>query len=425
MLHLVPAVLWRTVLKKPLKPDELRRHQNKKLRALIQHSYAHVPYYHNLFNKANLHPDDIQTVDDLPKIPITRKTDIRDLPVEDVLATDYTVGQCKVTRTSGTTGIPLIVYWDRKAKLIDLLLKARGYLEWGTKVIHKMADLGSGSAVVPEGQWFQKIGIFRTKWVSPHLDVTTQVDEIRAYDPQSLVSYPTLLEELCKEIIDKDVQGLDIRRVFSCGEHLDDPTRGLITKALGAEIFVKYACREVGRISNECVHHQGHHTNAELNLVEITRDGETLPIGETGEVTVTNLENHAMPFIRYDLEDIGVLVGGDCSCGNCSPRMRITEGRTKDRIWLPEGRMVPALVPIEVLRYIDGLRQFQLIQEAHDRFLVRIIRGRGMAETAPDVIRQQLTPILGKVTIEVQEVDHIPREKSGKLRQFISHVQKT
>ena len=91
LLYLVPSMMWRTVFNKPLTPDALLRLQNKKMRALITHSYAHVPYYHNLFRKVDLHPDDIQTVDDLPKIPITRKTDIRDLPAEDVLAVGYTV----------------------------------------------------------------------------------------------------------------------------------------------------------------------------------------------------------------------------------------------------------------------------------------------------------------------------------------------
>ena len=129
-----------------------------------------------------------------------------------------------------------------------------------------------------------------------------------------------------------------------------------------------------------------------------------------------------MPFIRYATEDIGVMLGSECPCGNCAPLMQITEGRTKDRIWLPDGRMVSATIPIEVLRYIQGLRQFQVVQEARDRIVVQIIRGRGMAETAPDEIREQLMPILGDVTIEVHEVDHIPREKSGKLRQFISQV---
>ena len=105
--------------------------------------------------------------------------------------------------------------------------------------------------------------------------------------------------------------------------------------------------------------------------------------------------------------------------------MRLTEGRMKDRILLPDGRRIPATVPIEVLRYVPGLRQFQVIQEAHDRIVVQIIPGRGMAVTAPDVIREQLKPILGNVDIEVREVDHITRDKSGKLRQFISHVPTT
>ena len=100
----MPAMMWRTVLGIPLNPDALRRLQNKKLRALIQHSYAHVPYYRNLFNKVGLEPEDIQTIDDLYKIPITRKTDLADRPVDEVLASDYPVDHCFVTRTSGTTG---------------------------------------------------------------------------------------------------------------------------------------------------------------------------------------------------------------------------------------------------------------------------------------------------------------------------------
>ena len=419
--YLLPSMMWRTVLKKPLKPDALRRLQNKKLRALITHSYAHVTYYHNLFKKVGLRPDDIQTIDDLYKIPITRKTDIRDLPVEDVIASDYTVDQCYVTRTSGTTGIPLTVYRDWKARLIDRLTTHRWNLEWGQKVTDKMVSIGADT-ILPEGHWLQKLGIFRTKWVSPHLDVTAQVAETTAYNPQVLRSYPSLLEELCTKIVDESVCGLDIRLVISSGEHLDDPTRALIHDTLEAEVFERCGAREMGTVFNECVQHQGLHTNAEVNVIEITRDDETLSIGEAGEVTITNLLNHAMPFIRYNQEDIGVLVGGECPCGNSSIRMRLTEGRTKDRIPLPDGRRIPATIPIEVLRYIDGLRQFQVIQEARDRIVVQIIPERGMVVTAPDVIREQLRPILGDVTIEVREVDHIPRDKSGKLKQFISHV---
>ena len=205
LLYLVPTMLWRTVLGIPLKPDATRRLQNKKLRALIIHSYAHVPYYHNLFKKAGLHPDDIQTIDDLPKIPITRKRDIVDLPEDKVIASGIELNQCDVMRTSGTTGIPLNICWNKKAKLRERLLTARWHLECGDTLTNKTVDLGAGYAVVPEGHWFQKIGIFRTKWVSPHLDVKTQVEEIKKYDPRALVSYPTLLEELANEIIEGDV----------------------------------------------------------------------------------------------------------------------------------------------------------------------------------------------------------------------------
>ncbi len=415
-------MMWRTALKKPLKPNELRQLQNQKLRALITHSYANVPYYRHLFQKNGLHPDDIETVDDLPKIPVTRKTDIRDLPVDEVIASGYKVDQCRIFRTSGTTGIPLTIYRDRKAELMTLLTIARSQLECGDKITNKTIDLGSGMGL-PLNHPLQKVGIFRKKWVSPFIDVKAQIDEIKAYDPRSLISYPTLLEELAKEIIEGDVRGLNIQLVFSGGEHMDEPTRALIHKALDAEVFNFYGNREVNRVSSECVQHHGLHIFAESNLIEIIQDGEPVQIGDEGEVTVTNLYNYAMPFIRYATDDIGMLLGSDCTCGNCAPLMQITEGRKKDRIWLPGGRMVAAAIPIEVMRYIEGLRQFKLVQEAYDRFLVRIVPDRRMDKTALDAIRDQLIPILGDVKITIEEVENIPRERSGKLLQFTSNIQ--
>jgi phenylacetate-CoA ligase len=421
MLYIMPSMMWRTALKRPLSAEALQRIQNKKLRALVKHSYAHVPYYHTLMRHANVYPDDIQTIDDLQKIPITRKRDLVNLPVTEVVAANVPIDQCYVLRTSGTTSKPLTIYRDRKSMLIDKLGNARWHLACGDSVFNKTAQIG-GVPVALAGHWFQKLGLFRTKQIPPLADVSTQITEIQAYNPNVLVSMPSLFEALCKEIIDTAVQGLNVQLVFSGGENLDEPTRDVIREALNAEIFNQYGCNEVGRIYNECTQHRGNHTRAESILVEITQADDVLSPGEEGEITVTHLDNYAMPFIRYNVEDIGTLFSGTCPCGNCAPRMLLTGGRAKDRVQLPNGRGISAVVPIETLRYIRGIRQFQLIQKDYDQFTLQIIPGREYTGTVPDEITQQLLPILGNVALDIKVVDRLPKPKTWKQKQFISLI---
>ena len=156
--------------------------------------------------------------------------------------------------------------------------------------------------------------------------------------------------------------------------------------------------------------------------MEITRDGEAVSPGEEGEVTVTNLDNRAMPFIRYDLEDLGVLDEGGCSCGNTLPRMRLTEGRKRGAVKLPDGRVIPAMVVTGGLPYVNGVKQFQVTQERIDRFSLKVVKGVGFSEETLEEVEKSLKRVLGEVEIVLSLVDDIPREKSGKFRPFMTRV---
>ena len=91
------------------KPSEIKELQDKKLRALIRHAYENVPYYHKLFRKLHLKPDDIKEEEDLQKLPILRKEDIRK-NFSELLARDFKRWKPKLNATSGSTGEPLKYY---------------------------------------------------------------------------------------------------------------------------------------------------------------------------------------------------------------------------------------------------------------------------------------------------------------------------
>ena len=187
----------------------------------------------------------------------------------------------------------------------------------------------------------------------------------------------------------------------------------------GAETYDHYGCNEAGDISYECSRREGYHVCSDLIIVEVTKNGEKLPPGEKGEITITNLCNYVGPIIRYNLEDIGVLVDEKCGCGRSFELMRITEGRKGDTVKLRDGRYFSAIELTEALLPVSGIKQFQIVQKEEDDYLVKIVRGMGFTSETVEKIRGLLRDKLGPVKITVEILNEIPKEKSGKVKSFI------
>jgi phenylacetate-CoA ligase len=270
----------------------------------------------------------------------------------------------------------------------------------------------------PPPAFYQKLGIFPTKFISPFEDVAWQLEQLKAYNPQTIFTLPSHALTLAKEIHEMDIQGIRPSLIFSQGELLDDHTRKVVTEAFDADVFNSYGAVEVGRIASECRDHS-FHTQGDLNLVEVTRGDDVLAPREEGEVTVTNLHNYVMPFIRYNLQDLGYLLEDTCSCGCHFPQMDLTLGRTRDYIQLLDGRTVPAFEATIFLQELTGIKQFQVIQEKRDRLVVQIVRGRDFQDTVMETIQSGFHRNLGDdIAIDVVLVDAIPRERTGKLFSF-------
>ena len=399
------------------RPDskELRKFQNTRLRAIVKHSYNNVPYYHALFKKAKLRPDDVKTIKDLTKLPIIKKKDLRDVPLTERVAVNTDINKCWIKRTSGTTGTPLIIYREKKEKLISYLQQYRWQMECGDKITNRQvligADWGLRNPLSP-------LGIFKTKDISPFKEPKKQIEEIQEFGPKTAIAFPSCVRVLAQEILEEGFHGLKIPLILTGAEMLDKNTRELVGRAFEAEVFESYGTTEVGRISTECVKHNGCHILSDLVLVEVIQDGEIVPTGEEGEIIVTNLYKYAMPFLRYNLEDLGMLMEEDCSCDNPYPLMRITGGRKKDFIQLPNGSIISATPVYTSLNFIQGLRQFQVIQDKPDRFTVKIVKDSQFTKATCARVKQVLKERVGNVELDVVIVDNIPREKSGKFKPF-------
>ena len=128
-------------------PEILRQTQLRKLKALIRHGYENVPYYRKLFDSVGFHPNDLASLDDLRKIPITTKQDVRE-NFSDMLSRKSDTSKNKLYHTSGSSGVPLNIVRDREAQDYSMALKAYAFFECGVRPTDKFITIAQSEDTI-------------------------------------------------------------------------------------------------------------------------------------------------------------------------------------------------------------------------------------------------------------------------------------
>jgi phenylacetate-CoA ligase len=194
--------------------------------------------------------------------------------------------------------------------------------------------------------------------------------------------------------------------------------RRLMQKEFSCPVSNRYGCEEVGLIASECEVHDGLHVCAEHVIVEILRDDDSpAEIGEEGEVVLTDLNNYAMPLIRYRVGDRAIMTDDICSCGRQLPIIRALTGRTADFLLKSDGSRVAGISLVEkTVTAIDGIDQMQIIQLSIDKFLVNVVGAKG-AQALEAKLESAMCQIFGDtICVDVRLVTELDQENSGKYR---------
>ena len=407
-----------------LEPSSLREKQNRKLRAVLKHAYEKVPFYHKKFRNAGIRLSDIKTVEDLHKVPITTKSEIQQVSFDELIAKNVNRKEYVKRMTSGSTGIPLTVVVDRSVIDFENAMWVRTYFENGMKPWHKMVRITDPRNFKLRQDWYQRIGLMRTKFISIFDNAKTQLSAIEEYEPDVIRGYASSVEILADAF--KDNALLEkTPLIFTSAELLDRRARDVINSAFGTELFDLYVSMEFGLMAWECDERLGYHINADGLVVEFVKNGELVAPGEEGVVVCTNLFNRVMPLIRYRIGDVGIASDEQCSCGRTLPLMKILEGRTGDYLVALDGRIIPPIAffpfPFEDVR---GINQFRVIQETRDKLLIVLAVGRNkLREQILEKAERNLKVLFGEgMRVEFQMVEEIVKDSHGKLRKIISHV---
>jgi phenylacetate-CoA ligase len=388
-----------------LSPDELRDRQWRRCRAQLAHAFEHSPFYRRKLSSAGARPEDVRSWDDFARLPITRREELRD--AEGILTVAGAGEGLHRTLTSGSTGRPTVAYFDADAWILaKYLLKLRARFACGMRPWDRVAFFQETEA----RPGFPR-KLLRERTFSVHRPVEEIVPEVARFRPTVFYGFPSHLKLLALAAEGR----LAPRLVFTSGELLDPATRRLLEQEYRAPVFDVYGCSETKEIAWQCPQRDGYHVNADWLVLESAGDGGD---GEAPPDTllVTSLYNSAMPLLRYAMGDAGVLRPDRCPCGRGLPSMEPSRGRTVDFFRLAGGARVAPYTLTCAIESVQGMRQYQIVQEAPDRVAVKVVPGPEFDDAARSDIADRLRPVLPGVHVEVRVAEAIPAEASGKYR---------
>jgi phenylacetate-CoA ligase len=403
----------------------------QRLRALLTHAAAHVPYYRDLFARIGFDPAAVSSLTDLQRLPFLDKPLIR--AHTDALKADDARGLARFN-TGGSSGVPLIFYIGLERVSRDVAAKWRATRWWGVDIGDPEIVLW-GSPIELGAQDRARLlrdRLMRTRLL-PAFEMSDAkvdgfIDEIRALRPKMLFGYPSAFAHIARHAQRQGVRldDLGIKVVFVTSERLYDHQRTLIEQSFGAPVANGYGGRDAGFIAHQCPSGSLHITAEDVIVEIVDREGRVLPPGESGEIVVTHLATRDFPFVRYRTGDVGVLAAPDdapCVCGRTLPVLKEVQGRSTDFIVARDGTVMHGLALIYIVRDMPGVAGFRIEQESLDLTRVKVMTEPGFPADGDARIRAGMKARLGEsVEVVVEHVAQIAAEGSGKFRYVVSKV---
>lgn len=415
--------------KSPFRPlDEVRADQWKRLKSLLRHAYEHTDYYRQRMGEAGLVPDDLRSWEDLATLPLLTKDDIR-LHRDRMVARNIPRVQLTPKKTSGSTGVSLDFFVDEESLQWKRACTLRHNLWTGWELGERVGALWGNPEYRNSWRGYVRNALLERQ---TYLD-TLKMDEQAMHDfyrrlqrlrPTLLFGHAHSLYLFARFIEAQGKTDLRPKGIISSAMVLHGFERVAIEAAFDCRVTDRYGCEEVSLIASECSEHRGLHLNMDTVVVEHLRDGKAARPGEAGALVITDLTNRGMPFIRYKIGDVAVPSDRLCPCGCSYPLIESLEGRAADYVVTPEGSYISGISLTEnFAMLLGGIKQLQIVQEAVDRLVFRIVRGEGFdegdLERLERLVAQRFGPAMGH---EVEFVESLQQERSGKYRFCISKV---
>lgn len=406
--------------------EDYAEYQRKRKNAILDYHIQHNDFYREFFNWDGF--------DDWQHVPIMKKSDLQH-PLKDRLSSTYNSKTAYVGKTSGSSGTPFIFAKNRFAHAlswagfqdryhwygIDLnkSLQARFYgipLDFYGNIQERLKDrisLRRRFNIFDLSE--KKMEAFLKRFKKSNFNYLNGYTSAIVLFARFLKEKGIVLKELCPSL----------KICIVTSERLFEKDKELIENALGVQVINEYGASEVGLIAFEDRDNHWIVNSEDLYIEILDENDHILPYGEEGRVVITSLYNKAHPMIRYDIGDFG------CLSKKSTLKKPILEkliGRTNDIARLPDGKVVPGLTFYYVTKTIiednGHIKEFVIIQTELDKFKIEYVSKNEFTLEQRNKILDAIGTYVGKnLKITFEQKDILKRSGSGKLKQFISHLE--
>ena len=348
--------------------EEKKKLQSERLVAQVKKLYETVPFYKKRMDEKGVTPADIQSIEDISKLPFMTKDDLREVYPHGLLAVKQE-DIVEVHMSSGTTGKPVVMEYTRKdiddwAEAGARALAMNGVSSSSTIQVSYGYGLFTGGFGIHHGG--QKIGAS----VIPMSGGNTkkQLQVLQDFQPEYLACTPSYAMYLAEAAIEEGiVDKLNLKYGIFGAEPWSEAMRKEIESKLNIKALDIYGLTEISGpgVAMECEYQNMLHVADDLFYPEIINPetGEVLPFGEKGELVFTTLTKEGTPVLRYRTKDITFLSEEKCKCGRTTIRMHRLMGRTDDMLIIRGVNVFPSQIE-EVLLKIEGVEpHYQLVVE--------------------------------------------------------------
>ncbi len=383
------------------------------LEKLLKYSTSTVDFYKPYCSYSSL--DDF---------PIINKLVIKEQP-EAFISPEYQNNKLHYRKTSGSTGMPFVFTQDMNKR--NRVLASLIYFG-------QICGFELGDKNIYIGVWSEQEK--KSKWTSYKQNMITvdikklgddELEKIRQLLKRDkkikiLFSYASTLDRFAKYLLNKgdNPEMFNIKTIISGAEKLQETTRKNLIKVFGCNVVSRYSNNENGVLAQECISELEFHMNNADFFFEVLKLDSDKPadIGETGRIVVTDLFNYAMPLIRYDTGDIGV-ISSNTKCKLKGPVFSRIDGRNSDLIYDTQGLPLNPNWDFDIDNF-SKIRQYQFIQD--DKKIYKLIINCQKGIYPDNVFIRRLKQTLGEdAQINIEYVDDIPLLSSGKFRQNINN----
>ena len=239
-------------------------------RALIRHAYDRVPYYRRLFDRAGLTPCDIQTLEDLRRVPISGRTDFSDVPEADVVARGVAPGRIINYPTSGSTGVPMVARCTRFESRLLQAFRMQVMMRLGLRATDRRSFVRVETGTARQGL-LEKFGLFRGRTSNAYWPREQILADLRAWQPHVIRGYPSTLSSLADLLTDEDRARIRPRFITTDSEQLTSHMRWQIEQGFRVPVFDIYDCYECNVVAWQCPTGSQYHV---LDHSGVRRDSE-------------------------------------------------------------------------------------------------------------------------------------------------------